>query len=207
MGPVPCCTRRVGRPEKHPSDAILDAARDLVLAGGARAATLDGVVAASGAPKGSIYHRFGTLDDLLAAMWVRAVRRSQAAFLQTLDADDPVEAAVAAAMSLYTFARDHPRDAALLASLRREDLVHSVRENDLRRELDEINEPLERSLVELTRRLTGGVGRSALEHTICAVVDLPLGALRRHLIAGSAPPRALRDQLEAAVRAALRAPR
>jgi AcrR family transcriptional regulator len=196
----------VGRSEKHPSDTILDAARDLVLAGGARAATIDRVVATSGAPKGSIYYRFGTLDDLLAAMWLRAVRRSQAAFLQALEADDPVEAAVAAAMSLYIFARDHPRDAALLASMRREDLIHSVRDDGLRRELDEINKSLERSLVALTRRLTGQVSRSALDHTICAVVDLPQGALRRHLTAGSTPPRTLRTQLEAAVRAALGAP-
>jgi hypothetical protein len=36
-----------------------------------------------------------------------------------------------------------------------------------------------------------------------ATVDLPVGAVRRHLITGSALPRTLRPQLEAAVRAAL----
>ena len=86
----------MARPQRHSTDAILDAARELVLDGGARAATMDGVVAASGAPKGSIYHRFSTLEDLLAAMWLRAVRRSQAAFLAALDDPDPFEAAVAA---------------------------------------------------------------------------------------------------------------
>jgi AcrR family transcriptional regulator len=48
------------------------------------AVTVDRIIDSSGAPKGSIYHRFSTVDDLLAAMWIRAVRRSQAAFLAEL---------------------------------------------------------------------------------------------------------------------------
>jgi hypothetical protein len=38
---------------------------------------------------------------------------------------------------------------------------------------------------------------------VCAVIDLPIGATRRHLIAGTPLPKTLRRQLEAAVRAAL----
>lgn len=58
---------------------------------------MDQLVATSGAPKGSVYHRFGTLDELLAPLWLRAARRSQAAFLAALDVEDPTEAAVSAA--------------------------------------------------------------------------------------------------------------
>jgi AcrR family transcriptional regulator len=61
----------MARPELHRADRILDSARELVLEGGARAATIDGIVSASGAPKGSIYHRFATLNELLASMWLR----------------------------------------------------------------------------------------------------------------------------------------
>jgi hypothetical protein len=38
---------------------------------------------------------------------------------------------------------------------------------------------------------------------MCAVIDLPQGAIRRHLTAGAQLRRSLRPQLEAAVRAAL----
>src|ERR671914_120651 len=104
----------MARPAIHTSDAILDAARELVLERGARAATVDGIVARSGAPKGSIYHRVGTLDDLLAAMWLRAVRRVQASALDALAHEDATEAAVGAALALHDFAASDPADARLL---------------------------------------------------------------------------------------------
>ena len=89
---------------------ILDASRDLVLRDGARGVTVDRIVAASGAPKGSVYHRFSTVDDLLAAMWLRAVRRSQDRFLQPLTASgDPIEAAIAAGLAIHDFACQIPR--------------------------------------------------------------------------------------------------
>jgi AcrR family transcriptional regulator len=171
-----------------------------VLEGGARAATMNRLVAMSGAPKGSIYHRFGTLDELLAALWLRTVRRSQDAFLAALERDDAVEAAVAAALSLHDFAAEHPADARLLASVRREDLVHTASGAELRR----VNARMPAVMGGLARRLYGRATAEAVERVTFAVVDLPLGAIRRHLVAGKPLPRGLRAQLEAAVRAALR---
>jgi AcrR family transcriptional regulator len=191
------------RPELHSTDHILDAARTLVLERGARAATVNSIATASGAPKGSIYHRFTTTGDLLATMWLRAVRRAQAGVLDAVKIDDPVEAALAGGLSVYDFACAEPADARLLASLRREDLVASVSDRMLRRELSAANNTLQTALVELTLRLYGRASRAAVEQTACAVTDLPLGAIRRHLVTGSALPVGLRDQLEAAIRAAL----
>lgn len=193
----------MGRPPLHTEEAILDAARTLVLEGGARSATLNAIAQASGAPKGSVYHRFASLNELLAAMWARAVRRSQQAFIEALEEPDAMRAAVAAALSIYDFARREPADARLLASLRREDLIESVEAPRLQRELAELNRPLQDALAELARRLFGDVTRDELERTVCAVVDLPIGAIRRHLIAGGQLPETIPDQLAAAVRAAL----
>ena len=175
-----------------------------MLDSGVRAATLDGIVAASGAPKGSIYHRFATLDDLLAAMWIRAAQRARAPASGVLsDLEDPVEAAVASGLALHDFAVAHPGDARLLVAFRREDLVGAVRDPQLRSTLETLNEPLEAALTRLARRLYGRATRKTVEQTTLAVVDLPLGAIRRHLVSGAPLPRSLRPQLEAAVRAAL----
>jgi AcrR family transcriptional regulator len=193
----------VARPRLHSDETILDAARNLVLERGARVATIDAIAAASGAPKGSLYHRFASLNDLLAEMWMRAARRSQASFLLALNEPDAMDAAIAAAVSLYDFAASERADARLLASMRREDLVELAAAPRLTRELQELNLPLEAGFVELARRLFGRVSQSKIEATVCAVGDLPLGAIRRHLIADSEFPDGLRDQLLAAVRAAL----
>jgi AcrR family transcriptional regulator len=175
----------------------------VVLERGARSTTVGAIADASGAPKGSIYHRFASREDLLAAMWIRAARRSQSAFIEALEDQPALAAALAAALSLHDFAERHPGDARLLASLRHEDVLQSAGSPRLRRQLAELNRPLEAALVELARRLFGRATRDNIERTVCALVDLPIGATRRHLIAGSPLPRTLRRQLEATVRTAL----
>src|SRR5205823_4383100 len=97
----------VARPRVHSDADILDAARTLVLDAGARAVTIDAIALASGAPKGSLYHRFASLNDLLAEMWIRAARRAQEEFLRALDQPDAIAAAVAGACSLYDFAHSN----------------------------------------------------------------------------------------------------
>lgn len=185
-------------------DMLLDVSRDLVLHEGARGVTVDRIVAASGAPKGSVYHRFSTVDNLLATMWLRAVRRSQDRFLQQLTAGgDAVEAAVAAGLAIHDFASEEPADARLLAALRREDLVGEVTDPALAAGLQEVNDRLHTALTALARRLYGRATRDAVERTTCAVVDLPMGAIRRHLVQGVAVPGNVRSQLTAAIRAAL----
>jgi AcrR family transcriptional regulator len=197
----------VPRPERHPVDKLLDVSRDLVLSDGARAVTVDRIVAVSGAPKGSVYHRFSTVNDLLATMWLRGVRRSQARFLEALDAEgDPIEAAVAAGLAIHDFAADEPADARLLAALRREDLVAEVTDPALAVALQRVNDELRSAMTALARRLYGRATRDAIERATCAVIDLPQGAIRRHLVQGVAVPRGVRPQLAAAIRAALRHP-
>ena len=171
---------------------------------GARAVTIDRIVATSGAPKGSVYHRFSTVNELLASMWLRGVRRSQARFLEALSADgDPVEAAVAAGLAIHDFAQQEPADARLLASLRREDLVGEVTDAALVAALQQVNDQLRAALTALARRLYGRASRDTVERTTLAVIDLPQGAIRRHLVNGVAVPGGVRSQLAAAIRAAL----
>jgi AcrR family transcriptional regulator len=194
----------VPRPERHSVDKILDVSRDLVLSHGARGVTVDRIVAVSGAPKGSVYHRFSTVNDLLATMWLRGVRRSQARFLEPLnEGGNPMDAAVAAGLAIYDFASEEPADARLLAALRREDLVGEVTDPELVTALQQVNLDLRAAVTALARRVYGRATRDAIERTTCAVIDLPQGAIRRHLIQGVPVPRSVRSQLAAAIRAAL----
>jgi AcrR family transcriptional regulator len=190
------------RPQLHTTDAMLDAARDLLLEAGSWSATMEAIAQASGAPTGSLYHRFGSRDELIARLWVRAVHRSQAAFISAVQQDDAREAAMAAALSIPDFCDEHPADAQLLVAFRREDLIRSA-EGTLAKELAEVNEPVRRAVIDLARRLYGRRTRAAVERTLLAVFDLPYGAVRRHLIAGDPLPTNLRADLALAVRAVL----
>ena len=191
------------RPQLHTTDAMLDAARDLLLEDGSWKATMDAIAQASGAPTGSLYHRFGSRDELIARLWVRAVQRSQASFIAALEDDDPRQAALAAALSIIDFCEEHAADAQLLMAFRREDLVRSLPPGPLAEEVAELNQPVGRAIADLARRLYGRRSRTALERTLLAVFDLPYGAVRRHLIAGDPLPTSLRGDLTRAVEAVL----
>jgi AcrR family transcriptional regulator len=194
---------RVPRPQLHPSDTMLDAARDLMLEGGSSRATVEAIADVSGAPIGSIYHRFGSRDGLLTRLWIRAVYRSQASFLAALEHENPHAAALAAAQSILEFCEQEPADARLLVSFRREDLIRTAPSGQLADELEELNRPVEAAVVALARRLYGRPTRAALNRTLLAVFDLPYGAVRRYLIAGTKIPAGLRDDLARAVEAVL----
>ena len=111
-------------PRKHETDRILDAARELVLRDGPRAASVAAIARESGAPAGTLYHRFASRDGLLAAAWLRALERFQQSALAAATSEvEPLERAVAMGISQVSFARERPEDARLLVSLRRDDLL------------------------------------------------------------------------------------
>lgn len=174
-----------------------------MLTGGARSATVDAIAAESGAPKGSIYHRFASVDEVLTEMWIRGVRRSQETFMEALRDPEPLTAALAGGRAIHDFASREPADARLLAAMRREDLVQTVSNPRLMRELERLNRPVEVALRDLAQRLFGRASRAAVEATVLAAVDIPQGAIRRHLAADTPLPRGLCDQIEAAARASL----
>lgn len=188
----------------HLKDDILDATRALVLEHGVHSGTVDAISRHSGAPVGSLYHRFGSLDRLLAEMWIRAVRRSQAAFIAVVRHPDSEQAAVDAALSIYDFVRQHPADACLLASFRREDLLRYAQSPGLIRELEQLNQPLAHAVTVLARRLFGRPTRRAVAQTLLATIDIPMGTVRRYLLAGKEVPALLREPVEASVRAVIR---
>lgn len=176
------------RPRKHEPERILDATRELVLSAGARAASIEAIAGASGAPVGTLYHRFGSRTELLAEVWLRALERFQLSYLQEADeALDPVDAGVGMATAVVRFARRHPADAQLLLRLRRRDLFDADTDGALRERLDAMNEPLEKAVRRLARALHGRAGAREVARTLLVVVDLPYGALRRHAREGKVP--------------------
>ena len=173
------------RPALHRADTVLDAARDLVLEAGPRAVGIRDIARRSGAPSGSLYHRFQSRDNLIARAWLRAVRRFQAGFLETLSAEDPYEAVREAARYGVTFALSHPQDAELLLAHSRAALLDAEPDAAVIAELAVINAPIESAVRALALSVYGLDRPEALERISYAVIDLPYAVVRRHLLAGT----------------------
>jgi AcrR family transcriptional regulator len=169
-------------PRKHSTDAILDAARAIVLEEGPRAASVAAISHASGAPVGTLYHRFGSRDGVLAAAWIRALGRFQAGALAAGAAhpDDPLEAAVGMAGAALAFAAAHPDDARLLLAVRQRDLLDGA-SDELRDRLDAMNAPLEAAVARIARALYGRADARAVDRVTRAIADVPTAAVRRHM--------------------------
>lgn len=82
-------------------DEILEAALECFTRKGFAATTVEDVRRRSGASVGSIYHHFGSKEELAAALHVDAVRRYQDGFVRTLDAEADAEAGVKAVVRYH----------------------------------------------------------------------------------------------------------
>jgi AcrR family transcriptional regulator len=186
------------------TDELLDATRAVVLARGPRSATIGAIGRQAGAPTGSIYHRFSSIDELLARTWLRSVRRTQEAAI--LDADPalaPMERAVLQALAFYDFCVARPADVLLLDRLRREDVDSLGIGDALRAEVEHANRKTAALMAAMTTAVFGHAAAPELDLVLLALVDLPQSFVHRYLQAGRQPPASRRQQLPAAVRAVL----
>jgi AcrR family transcriptional regulator len=184
------------------TDAILDAAREVILSRGVRGATVEAIGRAAGVPVGSIYHRFSSIDELLARVWLRAVRRSQTRALAVpTSLDRPLESAVDVALAMYDHCLAEPHDTLLLDVLRHVDVL-ALDVGALAGEVETVNDEIVALMATLARALYGRADRRGRDLVLLALVDLPHGFAHRELVSGLRAP-ARRRRLPAAVRAVL----
>src|SRR6185437_11302562 len=139
------------------------------------------IAKASGAPAGTLYHRFGNRDGVVIAAWLRALDRFQSRALAAGgNAESAVEAAAAMAVSAISFARDLPDDARLLLTIRPTDLLDGQPDAEFRKTLAAMNAPLSERVSELAGQLYGSGDQRAVDAVHRAVADLPYAVVRRH---------------------------
>lgn len=167
------------RPARYTVDELLDAAAALLAADGPAAVTMSAVARATGAPSGSMYHRFPTRAALCGELWMRTEERFHAGFTVALSASgDPQQRCVAGARYTVQWCRDHPVEAqVLLAGADELCLADWPDELSARR----------KSLRRKVRRLLAGVPADA-DRVTAAVVDIPYAIVRRHLLTNQAIP-------------------
>ncbi|MCV7077315.1 TetR family transcriptional regulator [Mycobacterium szulgai] len=185
-------------PRKHETDVILDATRALVLAHGPRAASVAAIASASGAPAGTLYHRFGNRDGVVIAAWLRALQRFQSRALAA-EGDSALATATAMAVAAIGFARELPDDARLLLTIRPGDLLDGQPDATFGDTLAAMNAPLIERVRELAAQLYGSGDPRSVDAVNRAVADLPYAVVRRHAYDDPLP-----DWLESDVAAAAR---
>jgi AcrR family transcriptional regulator len=166
-----------------PADFV-DAALLLLSEGGPSAVTMSAIARRSGAPTGSIYHRFSSRSAVVAAAWLRALT----GFARE------VEAALAggardAAQALVAWSRAHPREARALLLNEPADLFDTAPPEDLSTAIREQEARIERAF----EQALGGAGAAAGREEAFArlrfvVIDGPAALIRPYLQSGAPIP-------------------
>jgi AcrR family transcriptional regulator len=195
----------MGRPTLHPATGLVASAQRLAASGSTAAVTISAVARESGAPVGTIYHRFGSRDDLLAAAWLDAVAAYQRELVPALLSPGGLPG-LAAAVGTTAWARRDPVRARLL-------VLHGAREfgaenwsPSSREAAQGLASELEGALERFCVRHLGQAGGDNRRLATFAVLDLPQAAVRRYLAVGMPPPEAVDAYLAAALAALIPTP-
>ncbi len=160
---------------------MLQVARTIVMRDGLRALTMSALVKESGAPSGSVYHRFPSRDHLLQALWIDAVERFQGHILEEIEGSVAIagtDRLVAISGAVVAYAEAHPGESMILSWYRREDLSRSA-EGGHGQRASANRQALDEAFARLAKELDVSVGVVAL-----AIARLPLMLLRPALERG-----------------------
>ncbi len=166
----------MARSAQYTADQLLDAAGQAVLEHW-RAATVRHVLDLTGAPSGSVYHRFPTRHALFGALWERSIRRFHAGLLQAMAHPDPHEALHAATVHIPRYCREHPTDAKAMTLYRLPDLLDLV-PPEQRAGLAGINDDVDTALRALVGRRFGSETPERYRLALVATRQCPYGMIR-----------------------------
>jgi AcrR family transcriptional regulator len=175
------------RPSRYDESVLLDTAVRLVAAAGPAAVTMSAVARESGAPNGSVYHRFPQRTVLLAELWLRTVETFQEGYLAALGSrPEPHLAGGAAARHVVSWSRAFPDQATVL--LHGADAFGKAEwpEEYIRR-AQRGNQRARKAVAVLADRL-GATTAADIDRVALAIIDLPLAVVRRHLGGGTPLP-------------------
>lgn len=180
----------MGRKARYTKDNFIRAALEIISEKGPGGLTMQAVAEKSGAPIGSVYHRFKSREILLAELWVYLIESFQSGFISLLQSGDGEKAA------LYTldWVRKHPNRSRVFLLYRREQLIKGTWPEDIKEKVEKLAAEVDECLADFTRRRLGTVNKQNTARVIFCLVQVPVGTAKDALESGKTIP-AIYDQL------------
>jgi AcrR family transcriptional regulator len=196
----------MARPRVHAPEVLLDAAEELLVEQGRTGLTVRTLALRAGASNGSIYHAFGSLENVVAGAWLRRARQfldlQRTAVEAELAEGNAPRAVQAAADCPARLAEQDPGAARLLTALSREDVLAEGVPDTVAVELRALDRELTGTLQLLAEAAWGRADAEAVAVVHTCVVRLPAALLFPEIRAGVVRP-LTRRQLAGAVGAVL----
>ena len=186
----------MGRPKYSHAD-FLAAAMAIAAEHGPAAVTVNSITGRLQAPTGSFYHRFNSRSVLLGALWIRTVHEFSRGIEAALEAGD----GLAAALHTPAWVREHPDEARLLLLHHRDDFVQGDWPEELRAETAAMAERGKVRGAAFARLIFGADGPGELRRMQFLIAEVPVAAVRQHIVRREPPPPLVDELIRATYRA------
>jgi AcrR family transcriptional regulator len=173
----------MARPRFSHAD-FLAAALAIIAKHGPAAVTVAALSERLRAPTGSFYHRFTSRSVLMGALWLRTVLDFGQGVAAALAAGD----GLAAALHTPAWVRGHPDEARLLLLHHRDDFVQGDWPEELRGQVAAMAEGNKAGTARFARLVFGEDGPEALRRAQFLLAEVPVGAVRQHVMRREPPP-------------------
>jgi AcrR family transcriptional regulator len=172
---------------------MVSAATRLAADGGPDAVTISAISAATGAPVGSIYHRFRSRDLLVAEVWLSTMEAFQVEYMGVLGATPTVHTGLAAALLIPAWVREHPDQARILILHRQEDFVGAEWPLPVAARASDLNDGVMARIGAFALNVLGSNSEEAMARATYALASAPTGAVQRYIAARRRPPAVVDD--------------
>jgi AcrR family transcriptional regulator len=133
------------------------------------------LAADTGVSVGSLYHRYGSREGIMATAWLQALQAFQHKFLTALRTNGP-DAGERAALATPRFCRNHREQAIILCVGRRETLLNEKAPPEIRQMVDALNDVSQSELGAFAKR-----NNLAMQACLHGIVAFPLASVRLYL--------------------------
>jgi AcrR family transcriptional regulator len=178
----------VPRPGFEQAD-FLAAALAIAAEHGPSAATVASITERLKAPVGSFYYRFSSRDLLLGELWLQTVLAFQEGITAALDAGD----ALAASLHTPAWVREHLDEARLLLLYHRNDFGQPRWPQHLRDGVAAQTRQIETGIAKFANLVFGREGVDELRRAQFLLAEVPVAAVRQHLLRREPPPSLVDD--------------
>jgi len=186
----------MGHP-KFSQEDFFGAVAAIASAHGPAAVTIASITARLKAPTGSFYHRFASRNVLLGELWLRMVLDFQEGLNAALDAGDGLRAA----LHTPAWVRAHLADAQLLLLYDRSDFVQGEWPAELRDRVADMTQRMEAGSLRRASVIFGRHGPEEVRLAQFLISEVPVAAVRQHLVRGEQPPPLVDRMIRATYRA------
>ena len=174
----------MGRKARFRKEDFIEAALELLAERGLAGVTMAAISKRTGAPVGSVYHRFKSREILLAELWVALIESFQEGFIAVLQSGATEKAA------LYTlkWIREHRHKARVFLLHHREQLIAGDWPDEMKEKVETLMNGLNDCLTDFARQHMGKATRQNLARIAFCLIHVPMSAARDYLESGRPVP-------------------